>query len=51
MKELYRKALGREPTRAEMQLAEEFLGDEIKNEGIEDLLWAMVMLPEFQLIY
>src|SRR5262245_15132168 len=51
VKELYRKALGREPTRAEMQLAEKFLGGEIKNEGVEDLLWAMVMLPEFQLIY
>jgi hypothetical protein len=51
VKELYRKALGREPTRAEMHLAEKYLGSEIKDEGVEDLLWAMVMLPEFQLIY
>ena len=51
VQELYHKALGRDPTRTEMQLAEGYLGTPIKNEGVEDLLWAMVMLPEFQLIY
>ncbi|MDQ6631862.1 MAG: DUF1549 domain-containing protein [Verrucomicrobiota bacterium] len=48
---LYEQALGREPTSAEMKLAEELVGQPIKKEGVEDLLWAMTMLPEFQLIY
>src|SRR2546422_11367414 len=27
------------------------VGTPVKREGVEDLLWAMTMLPEFQLIY
>jgi hypothetical protein len=49
--DLYAKALGRKPTSAEQQLAEETVGNPVQKEGVEDLLWAMVMLPEFQLIY
>ncbi|MGI8965167.1 MAG: DUF1553 domain-containing protein, partial [Limisphaerales bacterium] len=48
---LYEQALGREPTSIEMKLAREVVGQPIKKEGVEDLLWAMTMLPEFQLIY
>ena len=48
---LYETALGRAPTRQESQLAEELVGDPVRKEGIEDFLWAMAMLPEFQLIY
>ena len=33
------------------RLAEEMVGTPVKKEGVEDLLWAMTMLPEFQLIY
>jgi hypothetical protein len=47
---LYRQALGRPPTDPERTLAAE-LGDPIQREGVEDLLWAVIMLPEFQLIY
>jgi hypothetical protein len=48
---LYRKALGREPSKAEFGLANELLGKSAGREQVEDLLWAMAMHPEFQLIY
>jgi hypothetical protein len=49
--ELYRRALGRVPTDAELRLAGEWVGIPIRTDGVEDLLWALTMLPEFQLIY
>jgi mono/diheme cytochrome c family protein len=49
--DLYLKALGRKPTASELKSAEEILGNPVQREGVEDLLWAMVMLPEYQLIY
>jgi hypothetical protein len=49
--ELYRRALGRAPTADELNLAEGWVGTAIREEGVEDLLWALTMLPEFQLIY
>jgi len=48
---LYDRALSRKPTNEELRLAEEMVGTPVKKEGVEDLLWAMTMLPEFQLIY
>ncbi|HEU4754226.1 MAG TPA: DUF1553 domain-containing protein, partial [Armatimonadota bacterium] len=48
---LYRRALGRSPTPTERQAALELAGAPPRPEGVEDLLWALVMLPEFQLIY
>jgi mono/diheme cytochrome c family protein len=48
---LYRQTVSRPPTAAEQKLALQLLGSPIKCEGIEDLLWAITMLPEFQLIY
>ena len=51
VEQLYRQALGRAPTNAEERLAETLVGTPIQREGLEDLLWAMAMLPEFQLIY
>ena len=48
---LYERALARQPTKEELRLAEEMVGTPVKREGVEDLLWAMTMLPEFQLIY
>lgn len=49
--DVYRKALGRSPTASERKLAVEMLGEPLRKEGVEDLLWAVTMLPEFQLIY
>jgi mono/diheme cytochrome c family protein len=48
---LFSKALGREPTVDELKLALESIGSPAQPEGVEDLLWSLVMLPEFQLIY
>jgi hypothetical protein len=48
---LYERALGRAPTPVERQIALALAGSPVRKEGIEDLLWALVMLPEFQLIY
>ncbi|MBI4657369.1 MAG: DUF1553 domain-containing protein [Verrucomicrobia bacterium] len=48
---LYERALSRKPTSNELRTAEELIGGPMRRDGIEDLLWAMTMLPEFQLIY
>jgi hypothetical protein len=48
---LYVRALGRPPTPDERQAAVALVGAPVRKEGVEDLLWALVMLPEFQLIY
>jgi len=49
--ELYQQALGRLPSAAEKQAALSVIGTPVNKEGMEDFLWALVMLPEFQLIY
>lgn len=48
--DLYRQALSREPSAAELATAVELLGDGNNPEGIADFLWVVFMLPEFQLI-
>ena len=47
---LYRHALSRAPSSAETTIALEILNETPGAKGIEDLLWAVFMLPEFQLI-
>ncbi len=47
---LYRQALSRPPTAAEQTLAAQIVGSPASSEGVQDLLWALAMLPEFQLI-
>jgi hypothetical protein len=47
---LYRQTLSRKPAAKEQQLALRVVGSPAKAEGVEDLLWALAMLPEFQLI-
>jgi hypothetical protein len=51
--QIYRRALGRAPTAAEAKACRELLGQDAmpRPEAVQDLLWAIVMLPEFQLIY
>jgi hypothetical protein len=51
IRQLYREAFGRPPTSSEQTVAAEVLSQPAQQAGVEDLLWAMVMLPEFQLIY
>jgi mono/diheme cytochrome c family protein len=48
---VFERALDRPPTPTELSLSEELLGTPAKKEGMEDLLWSITMLPEFQLIY
>ncbi len=53
---VFRHALGRLPSPAERTAAEQALrdparGDRPSPEGLADLLWAITMKPEFQLIY
>jgi hypothetical protein len=47
---LYRQALCRVPTDEELRVARELIGSPVTAEGLADLLWAVFMLPEFQLI-
>ncbi len=47
---LFAKAIGRAPTAEELALAQGVVGETAKVQGVEDFLWVMVMLPEFQLI-
>ena len=48
---LYRHALSRPPTPAELAAAEALVGSPASSAGVQDLLWALAMLPEFQLIH
>ena len=47
---IYRQALSRRPTGDEMAILRELVGPKPSVEGIADLLWTVLMLPEFQLI-
>jgi hypothetical protein len=47
---LYREALGRAPDGMELAIAREIAGGKVTPEGIADLLWSVLMLPEFQLV-
>jgi hypothetical protein len=49
--DLYRRVLGRQPSDREKDIAATLLGAQPEPAGVEDLLWSMIMLPEFQLIY
>jgi hypothetical protein len=47
---VWRAALSREPTPAELELAVAALGEKPAVAAIQDLLWGILMLPEFQII-
>ena len=47
---VYRAALSRSPTSDELAAATEILGTAPTAKNVEDLLWAVLMLPEFQLV-
>jgi mono/diheme cytochrome c family protein len=48
--QLYLKALGRLPVRKEKKLLLKKLEEEAPQEALEDIIWTLVLLPEFQLI-
>lgn len=47
---LYSASLGRQPTSRERDLAAELLGNPPTKDGVADLLWTIIMSPEFQLV-
>lgn len=47
---LYRYAVSRDPSPLELQILSSALGETLTEQGIEDILWAVIMLPEFQLV-
>jgi hypothetical protein len=47
---VWRAALARRPTRVEMEAARGLVGEKMSDDGLADLLWAVLMLPEFQLV-
>lgn len=50
VRRLYTQALSRPPTEREAALATAMVGAPATPEGVQDFLWALAMLPEFQLI-
>jgi hypothetical protein len=51
VQEIYKRALGRKPTGSEAKVAQQLTGKPATTAGVADLLWAVAMLPEYQLIY
>ncbi len=47
---LYTFAVARPPSPSETEAARELLGPKLSEQGVQDLLWAVCMLPEFQII-
>lgn len=51
IREVYQRALGRHPGKKEMEVALGMLGASPDANDIQDFLWAVMLLPEFQLIF
>ena len=47
---IFLAALGREPTGSERHIAAILVGRTATPDGVADLLWSILMLPEFQLV-
>jgi hypothetical protein len=47
---LYVSALARPPLKPELQLARNIVGANRSVEGLEDFLWSLILLPEFQIV-
>jgi hypothetical protein len=47
---LFELSLSRTPTADERQIALEMVGEKLSPRGVEDLLWAVIMLPEYQFV-
>ena len=48
---VFRAALGRPPNQAESAMLAELIRGDNAAELVEDVLWTVTMLPEFQLVY
>lgn len=47
---LYRYALSRDPRPDELLALHETLGPKLTEQGVQDIIWSVLMLPEFQLV-
>lgn len=47
---VFLQSLGRPATPDELRTADEFLGESLSEQGLEDFLWAVFMTPEFLII-
>ena len=47
---IFEQSFGRAPTDDERKIANEILTDSVDTEAVQDLLWAVILLPEFQFI-
>jgi hypothetical protein len=47
---LYAFALSRQPTSKEVAVLREAIGEQVTDSAVEDILWSLVTLPEFQLV-
>ena len=47
---LYLYALSRRPTELELSAVYEAVGPRLEREDVEDLIWSLLMLPEFQYV-
>jgi len=50
-RQVFAQALSRSPTSRELELAVGLIGSQPKIENVEDFLWSLTLLPEFQLLY
>ena len=48
---VFQQGLSRPPTRQELALTLKLVGQKSHSDGVEDLLWSLALLPEFQLTY
>jgi hypothetical protein len=49
-RDIFRAALAREPSAAELARLVDLAGDPLTAPGLADAVWCILMLPEFQLI-
>jgi hypothetical protein len=50
IRSVFRMALSREPTSGEVTVLTEITGSQPTQQSVEDLLWAVLLLPEFQFV-
>jgi len=50
VEEIYARTLARRPSAKEVETARELAGNPATADGVQDLIWTLIMLPEFQLI-
>ena len=48
--QLFKTALTRLPTKDELSAMHEALGDQLTEQGVQDALWSVCMMPEFQFV-